>query len=118
MTAQIKDTADVVIVGSGAAGLMAALTLAPRRVLVLSEKAPGGVCASQWSQGGIAAAVGAEDSTESHVADTLKAAAGTADAAVVRALVEAAPKYIEILARYGVQFEKDETGAYKLSREA
>ncbi len=75
-TAEIKDKADVVIVGSGAAGLFAALTLAPRRVLVLSEKPLGGVCASAWSQGGIAAAVSKEDSTESHVADTLKAGAG------------------------------------------
>lgn len=118
MTAEVKDKADVVIVGSGAAGLIAALTLAPRRVLVLSEKPLGGVCASQWSQGGIAAAVDKDDTTESHVADTLKAAAGTADVTVVRALVEAAPKYIEILANYGVRFEKDDNGAYKLSREA
>lgn len=126
MTAEIKDRADVVIVGSGAAGLFAALTLAqentgggaPRRVLVLSEKPLGGVCASLWSQGGIAAAVGAEDTTESHVADTLKAAAGTADEQVVRALVEAAPRYIQLLDRLGVKFERDESGAYKLSREA
>lgn len=118
MTAEIAHKADVVIVGSGAAGLFAALTLAPRRVLVLSEKPLGGVCASQWSQGGIAAAVDKDDTTESHVADTMKAAAGTADVDVVRTLVEAAPRYIEILAKYGVRFEKDENGVYKLSREA
>ncbi len=118
MTAEIKDKADVVIVGSGAAGLFAALTLAPRRVLVLSEKPLGGVCASAWSQGGIAAAVAPEDTTESHVADTLKAGAGITDVDVARTLVEAAPKYIELLAKYGVKFERDENGAYKLSREA
>ena len=118
MTAEIKDRADVVIVGSGAAGLFAALTLAPRRVLVLSEKPLGGVCASAWSQGGIAAAVAPDDTTESHVADTLKAGAGITDVDVARTLVEAAPKYIEILAKYGVKFERDENGTYKLSREA
>ena len=118
MTAQLLDKADVVIVGSGAAGLFAALTLAPRRVIVLSEKELGGVCASAWSQGGIAAAVGKEDTTESHVADTLKAGAGTTDAEVARVLVEAAPRYIRILETLGVKFEKDEAGTYKLSREA
>src|ERR1700722_9610191 len=102
-TPQVKDRAEVVIVGSGAAGLFAALTLASRRVLVLSEKPLGGVCASAWSQGGIAAAVGKEDTTESHIADTLKAAAGTADAEVVRTLVEAAPRYIQMLDKLGVR---------------
>ncbi|TAL39729.1 MAG: L-aspartate oxidase [Alphaproteobacteria bacterium] len=118
MTAEIKDKAEVVIIGSGAAGLFAALTLAPRRVLVLSEKPLGGICASAWSQGGIAAAVGKEDTTDSHIADTLKAAAGTADTEVVRTLVEAAPRYIQMLDKLGVKFERDEEGAYKLSREA
>lgn len=118
MKPELKDKADVVIVGAGAAGLMAALTLAPRRVLVLSEKPLGGVCASAWSQGGIAAAVDKNDTTESHIADTLKAAAGTANISVVRALVEDAPRYIKVLSDLGVRFERDEAGAYKLSREA
>ncbi|MDP2148826.1 MAG: L-aspartate oxidase [Parvibaculum sp.] len=126
-------TADVVIVGSGAAGLFAALTLAAGqkmlaadqkasarkpRIMVLSEKALGGVCASAWAQGGIAAVVAPEDTTDSHIADTLKAAAGTADLAAVKTLVEAAPRYIEILAKYGVRFERDDNGAYRLNREA
>ena len=106
--------ADVVIVGAGAAGLFAALTLAPKRVIVLSE----GPCASAWAQGGIAAAVAREDSVQSHAADTMKAAAGTADAEVVRTLTSEAPKYIELLAKYGVRFERDENGAFRLSREA
>lgn len=113
--------ADVVIVGSGAAGLFAALTLAGKRagkIMVLSEKPLGGVCASAWAQGGIAAAVAAEDTIDSHVADTMKAAAGTADADAVRTLVGEAPKYVEILAKYGVQFERDADGTYLLNREA
>ncbi len=126
-TASIETrTADVVIVGSGAAGLFAALTLAAdkqadgkkTRIIVLSEKQLGGVCASAWAQGGIAAVVAPEDTTDNHIADTLKAAAGTADIMAVKTLVEAAPQYIEILARYGVRFERDEEGAYRLNREA
>ena len=113
--------ADVVIVGSGAAGLFAALTLAAKRavkVMVLSEKPLGGVCASAWAQGGIAAAVAPEDTIDSHVADTMKAAAGTADIDAVRTLVAAAPQYMEVLAKFGVRFERDADGTYLLNREA
>ncbi len=126
MKPEIVAKADVVIVGSGAAGLFAALTLAhgagsaplPVRVIVLSEKPLGGICASTWAQGGIAAVVDKDDTVESHTADTLKAAAGTADAHVVETLVRAAPEYIKILEKYGVQFERDDQGGFKLSREA
>lgn len=116
--AEIINKADVVIVGSGAAGLFAALTLAPRKVVVLSEKPLGGLCSSVLAQGGISAVVAKDDTVESHVADTLKAAAGTADLAVVETLVKAAPDYIQILEKYGVQFERDKDGGYRLSREA
>lgn len=115
---EIMEKADVIIVGAGAAGLFAALTLAPKRVIVLSEKPLGGICASCWAQGGIAAAVDKEDTAQSHAADTMKAAAGTADADVVRTLVEAAPRYVGILSDLGVRFERDEKGAFRLSREA
>lgn len=115
---KIIDIADVIIVGAGSAGLFAALSLAPRKVIVLSEKPLGGVCASDWAQGGIAAAVDKTDTPASHAADTLKAAAGTADVNVVRALTEEAPEAMKKLAGMGVQFERDENGALKLSREA
>ena len=118
MTTEISERADIIIVGAGAAGLMAALTLAPRKVLVLSEMPLGGTCASLWSQGGIAAAVAAEDSVESHAADTMKAAAGTADFAVVDRLTQEAPAYIKLLEKYGVRFARDLNGDFSLSREA
>lgn len=118
----IEKTADVVIVGSGAAGLFAALTLVSsqpvKRVIVLSEKPLGGVCASAWAQGGIAAVVTKQDTIDSHVADTLKAGAGTTNAAVARTLVEEAPQYIKILEKYGVQFARNKDGSFDLNNEA
>lgn len=118
MKPEIKNSADVIIVGAGAAGLFAALSLAPRRVIVLSEKPLGGICASCWAQGGIAAAVDKDDTVASHAADTMKAAAGTADAEVVRILTAEAPTYIKLLEKFGVKFERDDEGTFKLSREA
>ena len=114
----IADAAEVIIVGAGAAGLFTALSLAPRRVIVLSEKTLGGICASCWAQGGIAAAVDKNDTTASHAADTLKAAAGTADAEVVRLLTAEAPETMKTLETLGVRFERDKDGNLKLSREA
>lgn len=118
MKTKIENSADIIIVGAGAAGLFAALSLAPKRVIVLSEKPLGGICASCWAQGGIAAAVDKEDSTSSHAADTIKAAAGTSNRDVVNILTGEAPEYIKILEKLGVNFERDETGAFKLNREA
>lgn len=114
----IADTAEVVIVGAGAAGLFAALSLAPRRVIVLSAFPLAEGCASALSQGGIAAAVGAPDTVFSHAADTIKAAAGTADIDVAQAITADAPAYVRLLKKYGVRFETDARGNFALSREA
>lgn len=118
MKPEIVNRADVIIVGSGAAGLFAALTLAPKRVIVLSEKPLGGVCASAWAQGGIAAVVTRADTFDSHVADTLKAGAGTTNVAVARTLVEEAPEYIKLLEQYGVRFARHADGSFDLNNEA
>jgi len=118
---QIEETAGTVIVGAGAAGLFAALTLAKagRKVTVLSEAELNGICASCWAQGGIAAAVSKEDSAAAHTRDTLKAGAGTSDKAVTAALTRDAPDYIKLLENYGVDFKHDpETGAFALNHEA
>lgn len=114
----IADTAEVIIVGAGAAGLFTALSLAPRRVIVLSEFPLAAGCASVLSQGGIAAAVGVQDTVFSHAADTIKAAAGTADIDVAQAITADAPAYIRLLEKYGVRFERDGSGNFALSREA
>lgn len=109
---------DVVIVGAGGAGLFAALQLAPLRVTVLSETAFDGACASAWAQGGIAAAVDADDTTARHAADTRKAGAGITDGAIADLLTREAPAYVTKLAEMGVAFARDENGHYVLSREA
>lgn len=112
----------VLIVGAGAAGLFAALTLAESApdvtVTIMADRPLGEGAASVWSQGGLAAAVGADDKPARHAADTIKAGAGTSDPAVVRALTDAGPALVARLARYGVDFARDDNGGYALSREA
>ena len=110
---------DVLIVGSGLAGLTAALHLAERKnVAVLTKRRlPDG--ASSWAQGGIAAVLGDDDSTDDHVKDTLIAGAGLCDEAVTRFVVEHAKEAIDWLIEAGVPFTRDEesTTGFHLTRE-
>jgi L-aspartate oxidase len=107
---------DVVIVGSGAAGLSAALTLGPHlRVGVLAK---GNISegSTAWAQGGIAAVLEPGDTFESHIEDTITAGAGLNDRRTVEFVVENAPSAIDRLAALGVPF--DESGAgWHLTRE-
>ncbi|VTU21707.1 L-aspartate oxidase [Variovorax sp. PBL-E5] len=107
---------DVLIVGSGLAGLSAALHLAPtHRVAVLTKRALQDG-ASQWAQGGIAAVLAEGDSLASHVDDTLIAGAGLCDLAATRFVVEHAPEAIGWLRALGVAFSL-ENGELHLTRE-
>ena len=101
---------DVVVIGSGAAGLMAALELpAGLRVLLLSKNsAP--PSASRWAQGGIAAVTGADDSFDSHITDTLRAGAGLCDRDAVELLVRQAPACVERLLQLGMDFDRSPNG--------
>ena len=95
---------DVLIVGSGLAGLSAALHLAPtHRVAVLTKRALQDG-ASAWAQGGIAAVLATDDSFEAHIQDTLVAGAGLCDLATTRFVVENAPAAIAWLRSLGVPF--------------
>ena len=107
---------DVVIVGSGLAGLSAALHLAPtQRVAVITKRALSDG-SSGWAQGGIAAVVGQGDTFDSHVDDTLIAGAGLSDPEATRFVVEHAPESIEWLRSLGVPFSL-ENGQLHLTRE-
>ncbi len=110
---------DVLVVGSGAAGLTAALNLSTERdVLVLSK---GGISdtSTAWAQGGIAAVLDEGDTFEAHIEDTMVAGAGLNDRRVVEFVVEQAPAAIERLAALGVPFTPGETVSerFHLTRE-
>ncbi len=119
------DTAagDVVIVGSGVAGLSAALGLAsaggataPRKVTVLTKTDLGGG-SSLLAQGGVAAAIGDDDSPRWHARDTLDAAAGLGDGAVIEALTREGPERVRRLIELGGRFDRDSAGELALGRE-
>jgi L-aspartate oxidase len=107
---------DVLIIGSGAAGLTAALNLAESHKVAVIAKGALGDSASARAQGGIAAVLEEGDSFEAHVNDTMIAGAGLNDVYVVEHVVEAAPRAIGHLIDLGVPFAS-ENGALHLTRE-
>ncbi|WP_047550600.1 L-aspartate oxidase [Methylotenera sp. G11] len=109
---------DVLIIGSGLAGLSLALRTAEHKKICLISKRTIDDSASNWAQGGIAAVLNDEDSIEAHIQDTLTAGAGLCDAAVTRKVVEHGKETIEWLIEQGVSFtrEQDDSG-YHLTRE-
>ncbi len=107
---------DVLVIGSGAAGLTAALALAEtKKVLVLAKGSLTGG-ATAWAQGGIAAVLEAGDTFEDHVRDTMIAGAGLNDREVVEYVIERAPASIDRLCELGVPFNR-ESGDLHLTRE-
>jgi L-aspartate oxidase len=107
-----------VIIGGGAAGLMTALHLAPTPVLLLSKSPLGAEASSMWAQGGLAAAVGEDDSPALHLADTIAAGAGLCDEASASRIVQAAPVAVKRLAGLGVAFDRRPDGRWRLGLEA
>jgi L-aspartate oxidase len=108
----------VAVVGSGLAGLITALTLAPQPVVLLTRAALGAETSSAWAQGGIAASLGDDDSVERHLTDTLAAGDGLCDADAAAAILGDAPRAITVLERFGVDFDRGADGDYLLGLEA
>ncbi|HUG83605.1 MAG TPA: FAD-dependent oxidoreductase [Euzebya sp.] len=103
--------ADVVIIGAGVAGLYAAITLARRAdraldVLVVDKGTTGQSGSSPWAQGGVAVALGPEDSPELHARDTIVAGDGLCDAAAVRTLTTEAPDCVADILQMGATFDR------------
>ncbi|PDT04845.1 L-aspartate oxidase [Rhizobium chutanense] len=107
-----------VIVGSGLAGLMTALTLAPEPCVIVTRAALGAETSSAWAQGGIAAGMGADDSAALHLADTLAAGDGLCDPAIAAGIVAEAPAAIAALEQAGVRFDRNGAGKLSLGLEA
>ncbi|NTW40174.1 MAG: L-aspartate oxidase [Cellulomonadaceae bacterium] len=110
--------ADAVVVGSGIAGLTAALRLrtrVPRVLLVTKGELASG--STVWAQGGIAAALDPTDSPDAHLSDTLTAGAGVCDRAAVETLVTEGPDRVRELVRLGARFDTEPDGALSLTRE-
>ena len=109
--------ADVVVVGSGVAGLTAALHARRHGRVMLVTKALLDSGSTRWAQGGIAAALAPEDSPEQHLADTLTAGVGLCDVPAVRTLVTEGPARVRELVDSGARFDTDQAGRLELTRE-
>ena len=109
---------DVAVVGGGAAGLHVALEAAGAgaQVVLISRK-PLSESSSFWAQGGLAAAISADDSPERHAEDTINAGRGLCEPGAVAALVGESPAAVELLSNEGVEFDRDAGGNLALALE-
>lgn len=108
---------DVVVIGSGIAGLVTALRCRPHGRVLLVTKALLDAGSTRWAQGGIAAALASDDSPEEHLADTLTAGVGLCDEGAVRALVTEGPDAVRGLIGLGAAFDRAAGGGIALTRE-
>lgn len=109
---------DTLIIGTGVAGLRAALAAAPHGEVIVLAKADLKRSSTAWAQGGIAAVLGeSETAVRMHVEDTLATGGGLCDAGVVEATVAGARPRIEELRRWGMRFDVNEEGEISLGRE-
>lgn len=108
---------EVVVLGSGASGLAAALAMRPARSVLVVTKDVLAAGSTAWAQGGLAAVLDPADSIEEHVRDTLEAGAGLCDETAVRTLVTEAPAAIRKLIALGAMFDPDDSGEMALTME-
>lgn len=108
----------VVIIGSGIAGLSTALALAPQPVLLVTRQGLGQGSSTALAQGGIAASIGPDDTSDLHLADTLTAGDGLVDVDIAAAILDEARNVVEMLTRFGTGFDRDADGRAALGLEA
>ena len=108
---------DVIIVGSGIAGLRAAVELAPANEILIITKADPNESNTEYAQGGIAAAIGKDDSPELHASDTITAGDGLCDERAVHVLCEEGPRYTRELIEWGARFNSGPNGEPHLATE-
>jgi L-aspartate oxidase len=111
------DTVDVVVIGSGVAGLSAALKARELGTVLVVTKDVVASGSTQWAQGGVAAALDPEDSPDEHLQDTLVAGAGLSDPEAVRVLVTEGPDAVRDLIDLGARFDTMADGEISLGRE-
>jgi L-aspartate oxidase len=112
--------ADVVVVGSGVAGVTTVLAIRramPDARILLATKSVLDDGSTKWAQGGVAAALGPGDSPADHLRDTLAAGAGLCDVRAVRALVTDGPSAVRRLISIGAEFDREPSGPLALTRE-
>jgi L-aspartate oxidase len=114
----MKNAYDIVVVGSGIAGLSFALKAAAagRSVAILTKKTSAD-SNTNFAQGGLAAVMAAEDNFDNHVRDTLVAGDGLCNEAAVRAIVSDAPARVRELVEIGLEFSREPNGQFELGRE-
>jgi L-aspartate oxidase len=113
----VEVRADFAVVGGGIAGLRALADLAGAGEVVLLTKAGPAESNTGYAQGGIAAAIGPDDSPELHASDTRAAGAGLCDPAAVDVLVHDGPRYVRELMEWGAAFDREPDGEPSLARE-
>ena len=116
----MSDALDLLVLGSGVAGLSAAVQAVSVHGLTAGVVTKGGLdlATTRWAQGGVAAALsGDPEEIDLHLADTLAAGAGLCDVDAVRVLVDEGPRRVEELIALGAEFDRDEGGNLELARE-
>ena len=104
--------ADTLIVGSGVAGLSAAIQAANGGSVLIVTKAGINESCTEYAQGGIAARLCPDDSFEEHINDTLRTGQGLCDDVIVSGVVREGPKRVKELIDWGAKFDRDDKGKY------
>jgi L-aspartate oxidase len=116
----VSEELDLLVLGSGVAGLSAAVRAAADHELVVGVLTKGELsqATTRWAQGGVAAALSEDpEELDLHLADTLAAGAGLCDLDAVRMVVDEGPRRVEELIALGAEFDRDERGRLALARE-